>query len=100
MRPILLIALALGGCASTNAVLNQTPVETIRSERSAEAVAFCIQNKTDSAAADLDGAKVILHKGVTGGVIASYTVRPEGSGSVVEIRKGTAVSYPKWKDCY
>lgn len=80
--------------------MNREPVEVIHSNKSVEAVVFCLQNKTGVAPADLDGAKVLLVKGVYGELNATYSVRPGASGSVTEIRRGTTIGVQQWKSCY
>ncbi|NBW09742.1 MAG: hypothetical protein EBR82_17135 [Caulobacteraceae bacterium] len=72
----------------------------IHSQRSAESVVFCLQNKTDAPAMDRDGAKVVLAKSSFGATIASFTVRPEGNGSTVTIQKGSQPATPRYRRCY
>lgn len=89
----------LCGCASTQAVL-QRDAEIIHSTKSVEAVTFCLQDKTGFPAMDREGAKVVLHKSAFGAVIATYSVKAEGTGSVIEIRQGSAPTHPRFSSCY
>jgi len=100
MRSALLLTFALAGCASTNAVLSRTPLAVIHSARSAEDVVFCLQDKIGAPAMERDGAKVVLAKSPLGATLASFTVRPEGSGSTVTIQKGSQPITPRFKRCY
>ena len=92
--------LVLGGCASTQTVLNEAPTEVFHSEQSANTVAFCLANKNNTAALDQDnGSKVILIKNGYGGVSLAFTVFPDGSGSKIEYRKKFGTIGGIWKQC-
>jgi hypothetical protein len=100
MRPIILAALALTGCASTQTVLNREPFEVVRSAKSADEVTFCLQNKMGVPALDKDGAKVVLSKTTIGVVGEAFTIRPDGTGSIIELRKGSTLLHGYLRRCY
>lgn len=93
-------AVLLGGCASTQKVLDSPVTETFQSVTSANEVAFCLANKNNTAALDRDnGAKVILLKNGYGGVSMAFTVYPDGTGSRIEYRKAFGTIGGAWKQC-
>ena len=92
--------LATSGCASTQKVLEMQPTEVFHIEKSANQVAFCLANKNNTAALDQDdGSKVVLIKNGYGGVSLAFTIRPEGTGSVIEYRKKFGTIGGIWKQC-
>jgi len=97
---LLIPALALGGCASTQAVLSQSPTQVYHSDHSVKEVAFCLSNKNHIPAMDKDdGSKVLLLKNGYGGVSLAFTVFPEGTGSRTEYRKEFGTIGGIWKQC-
>lgn len=97
------LALVLvGGCASTQTVLDKPATEVYRSTKSQNEVAFCLANKNNTAALDRDdGSKVVLVKNGYGGVSLAFTVRkdPDGEGSVTEYRREFGTIGGIWKQC-
>lgn len=93
-------ALALTGCASTQTVLDRAPMDTVHSPVPVEKVVFCLQNKFGMNPLEQDGAKVFLNKTPFGVVASSLSVRPEGQGSVIEIRRGSTPGYAAFRRCY
>jgi hypothetical protein len=93
--------LALGGCASTQAILADAPDEVATSSKSAEAVAFCIGEKNMAAPFNRqDGSYVISIKSAVGVTGLVYTVLPDGTGSKVEVRRANSpVSVTKFRNC-
>ena len=90
----------LGGCASTQAVLDKSPTEIFHSMKSKNEVAFCLANKNNTNALDRDdGSKVVLLKNGYGGVSLAFTIRDEGTGSLVEYRKAFGTVGGIWKQC-
>lgn len=97
----LMLLLVLGGCASTQTVLSQEPREVVRSDKSFNDVVFCLANKNNTAPLDQDdGSKVILIKNQYGAVGMAFTVRPDGDGSTVAIRKAITSLGVIHKQCY
>lgn len=95
------LAIFASGCASTDKVLQSTPNETIRSAKPPADVAFCLANKNNTSPMERsDGSRVILVKSGIGAVGMAFTVRPDGAGSIIEIRKPVAVSIGKHRECY
>lgn len=91
---------ALAGCASTQKVLDMKPVEVFHTERSQNEVAFCLANKNLTNPLDRDdGSKVVLLKNGWGGVSLAFTIRAEGSGSVVEYRRAFGTVGGIWRQC-
>jgi len=94
------LALLIGGCASTEKVLNKAPTEVYRSSKSVNEVAFCLANKNNTAAMDRDdGSKVVLVKNGYGGVSLAFTVFPDGAGSRTEYRRQFGTIGGIWKQC-
>lgn len=94
------LGLIVGGCASTQTVLNMPATQVFHSETSAKEVAFCLSNKNNVAAMERDdGSRVILIKNGYGGVSMTFSVFPEGSGSKIEWRKKFGTVGGIWKQC-
>lgn len=97
---MLMLPLALIGCASTEKVLSKPVTETYRSTDSATKVAFCLANKNNTAALDReDGSKVVLIKNGYGGVSMAFSIYPEGEGSRIEYRKQFGTIGGIWRQC-
>lgn len=97
---VVLAALAIAGCASTEEVLREPVTGEFHSTQSANEVAFCLANKNSAAALERDnGAKVILIKNGYGAVSMAFSVFPEGSGSRIEWRKKFGTVGGIWKQC-
>jgi hypothetical protein len=97
---VLPIVAALGGCASTQTVLNKQPTLVYHSDQSVAKVAFCLQNKNNVPALDQeDGSKVVLIKNGYGGVAIAFTLRAQGTGTITEVRKQFGVIGAAWKQC-
>jgi len=93
-------AIALGGCASTQKVLDKAPTEVFHSEKSQNEVAFCLANKNNTAPMERDdGSKVVLIKNGYGGVSMAFSVYAEDKGSRVEYRKQFGTIGGIWKQC-
>lgn len=97
---IIAAALAVSGCASTQTVLGREPMDVVHSPVPVEQVVFCLQNKFDAAPLEKDGAKIFLHKTNFGVVASSLSVRPEGNGSMIELRRGSTPAYGAFRSCY
>jgi hypothetical protein len=96
----ILACLVVGGCASTQKVLQKPPTEVFHSTDSATKVAFCLANKNNTAALEQeDGSRVVLIKNGYGGVSLAFTVYPEGTGSRIEYRKEFGTIGGIWKQC-
>lgn len=102
MRKLVLVSafVALGACASTQAVLNKSPTQVFHSTDSQKTVAFCLANKNNTAALDQeDGSKVVLIKNGYGGVSMAFSVYPDGAGSKIEYRKQFGTIGGIWRQC-
>lgn len=97
---IIIAALAASGCASTQTVLNRAPIDVVHSARSVEDVVFCMQNKLDLAPLEQAGAKVFISKTSIGVVGETISIRPEGTGSVIELRNGSTLAHGYLRKCY
>lgn len=94
------LAAALGGCASTEKVLNGPITDTFHSTQSAKEVAFCLANKNNTGALERDdGSRIVLIKNGYGGVSLAFTIYPEGAGSRIEYRKKFGTIGGIWKQC-
>ncbi len=94
------VGLTLGGCASTQKVLDKEPTEVFHSTQSQNEVAFCLANKNNTSAMDRDGgSKVVLIKNGYGGVSLAFTIFKEGEGSRIEYRKQFGTIGGIWKQC-
>lgn len=94
------LAAAVGGCASTQAVLDGPVTETFHSNQPATTVSFCLANKNNTAALEqADGSRVVLLKNGYGGVSMAFSVYPEASGSRIEYRKKFGTVGGIWKQC-
>lgn len=98
---VLLGAVALTGCASTDNVMTKEPTEVYYTKDSPNNVAFCLANKNNVPALDRDdGSKVVLIKNGYGGTALAFTIFPhEGGGSKVEYRRQFGIVGPIWKQC-
>ena len=97
---ILMALLALTGCASTQTVLDKAPTEVFHSPKSVNEVAFCLGNKNNVSVLDKDdGSKVVLLKNGYGAVSLAFSIKPEGTGSVIEYRKQFGTIGGIWKQC-
>jgi len=93
-------AALLGGCASTQKVLDKAPTAVYHSDKSMVDVAFCLSNKNNVPAMEQsDGSRVILIKNGYGGVAMALTVRQDGTGSKTEVRNQFGIIGAAWKQC-
>lgn len=97
----LAIMLCLSGCASTQDVLSSPPKETVRSNKSAQEVAFCIANKNNVPVLDgPSGEKIIQIKNGMGAVAMAFSIYPDGEGSRIEIREPIVINIAAHRQCY
>jgi len=90
----------LAGCASTTDVLSRAPSETLTSTKNHIDVAACIGDLNNMPVQERsDGSRVIAVKALAGNVGAVYTVKPNGSGSIVELRQPGIMDVSKFKRC-
>ena len=82
-------------------MLQSTPDQIIASSKPVDDVAFCIADKNQASAfRQSDGSQIIQVKSLVGVVGVVFVVKPEGSGSVLEIRRANSpVSLDKYKRC-
>jgi len=101
MRAIIAIAaIALAGCASTQAVLDKPAKHVVQSDKPASEIVFCLSNKTNiTPLTQADGSNLFLIKNNYGAVGAAITVTPAGDGSRVEYRKQFATFGTWWREC-
>lgn len=94
------VATVVGGCASTEKVLQKPPTEVFRTEKSVQEVTFCLANKNNTAALEKpDGSRVVLIKNGYGGVSLAFSVFPDGTGSRIEYRREFGTIGGIWKQC-
>ena len=94
------LAIALGGCASTQTVLDKEPTEVFYSDHSVNEVAFCLANRNNLPVLDKDdGSKVVLLKNGYGGVSLAFSIYPDPKGSRTEYRKQFGTFGGQWKKC-
>jgi hypothetical protein len=101
VRFVLIIsALGLAACASTQTVLKKSPTEIFHSTHSPKEVAFCLGNKNNVSTLEKDdGSRVVLLKNGYGGVSLAFSIYPEGDGSRIEYRKEFGTIGGIWKQC-
>ena len=104
MNKTLLIVIAgafsLGGCASTQTVLDKPANAVYHSDKSMIDVAFCLANKNNVPAIETpDGGRVVLIKNGYGGVAIALTVHQDGTGSRTEVRNEFGIIGAAWKQC-
>lgn len=93
-------ALSLNGCASTQDVLSREPSQVLSSEKNYLDVAACIGDLNNMPVQERgDGSRVIAVKAMAGNVGAVYTVKPNGTGSTVELRQPGMMDVSKFKRC-
>jgi hypothetical protein len=97
---VVLGALALAGCASTDKVLNEPVTAVYHSPKSPKEVAFCLGNKNNASVLERDdGSRVVLLKNGYGAVSLAFSVSPDGTGSKIEYRKQFGTIGGIWKQC-
>lgn len=95
-----LAALSLSGCASTQDVLSREPSQVLSSDKNYLDVAACIGDLNNMPVQERgDGSRVIAVKAMAGNVGAVYTVKPNGSGAIVELRQPGIMDVSKFKRC-
>lgn len=100
MGSVLAASVLLAGCASTQKVLAKPVAEVWHSDQSAKEVAFCLANKNSAPAMERDdGSRVVLVKNGYGGVAIALTVKPDGTGSTIEVRRAFTVIHPGFNSC-
>jgi outer membrane murein-binding lipoprotein Lpp len=98
---ILASSLCLAGCASTRSLNAKGADEVVSSSQPARAIANCLADKSNAAPIDQgDGTFVITNKDLYGGALATFTVRPDGTGSKTEIRRGFSLTPVPYKGCF
>lgn len=95
------LGLALASCTSTNAILAKDATEVFHSSRSPQEVASCFEHANHMRVIERpDGARVAQFRNGYGGVVRSFSIYPEGSGSLIQARNsGIGVPGMKWKRC-
>lgn len=76
------------------------PYDVVHSAVASDEVMFCLQNKIQAPVSDLNGAKVIASRNSVGAIAMLYTVKPEGTGSVIEMRRGDVLGFAAFRKCY
>lgn len=92
--------ISLAGCASTADVLSRAPSETLTSSKNYIDVAACIGDLNNMPVQERsDGSRVIAVKALAGNVGTVYTVKPNGTGAIVELRQPGIMDVSKFKRC-
>lgn len=100
MLAILIASQSLTGCASTTDVLARQPSEVLTSNKNYIDVAACIGDLNNMLVQERgDGSRVVAVKAMAGNVGAVYTIKPNGSGSIVELRQPGILDASKYKRC-
>lgn len=90
----------LSGCASTADVLSKQPSEVLNSDKNYIDVASCIGDLNNMPVQERgDGSRVVAIKAMAGNVGAVYTIKPNGSGAIVELRQPGIMDVSKFKRC-
>jgi len=95
------LVLACTACASTNDVLGAQVDEVFHLPTASDAVVACFASKNHMRLIERpDGAKVAIIRNGYGGVVRTFSIYPEGTGSRVEVRhEGINVPGYVWKQC-
>lgn len=97
MKRIVLAALTLSACTSTQGVLDKPATQVFQSTRPADEIIFCIADKNQTAPLKrADGSTVLLYKNGYGAVSLAFTVWPDGR---VEYRREFGTFGAIWKQC-
>lgn len=93
--------LALTACTSTNAILAKDADEVFHSASPPQEVAACFERANHTRVIErADGARVAQFRNGYGGVVKSFSIYPEGSGSMIEARHSSlGVPGMKWRRC-
>lgn len=98
---IALVVSLLVGCASTQDVLHKEPDSVFHSKKSVDEVVNCIAAKNNATAREAaDGSKFVQIKNGWQGITLLFQVRPEGSGSRIELKKFYPAGIAAHKQCY
>ena len=101
MKAIVLAALALAGCASTQDVLNKEPDNVFHSPKPVDEVASCIAAKNFAKVREAaDGSKFVQIKNGYQGITLLFQMRPEGTGTRIELKKFYPMGMAAHKQCY
>jgi hypothetical protein len=87
-----LAALLIAGCASTGTILATQPDRIYRSARSSRDVGNCLRVELSEAGRtpivlEGDSETTFLFKNSYGATDLAFTVKPEGEGSLIELRR-------------
>ncbi len=101
MKHIVIAAICLAGCASTQKVLNKEPDSVYHSTKPVDEVATCIAQKNGAKVREAaDGAKFVQIKNGWQGITILFRVTPEGQGSLIELKKFYPFGIATHKQCY
>ncbi len=98
---IVAVGLAIAGCTSTNAILAKEADEVFHSKLPPQQVAACFEQANHTRVIERpDGARVAQFRNGYGGVVKSFSIYPEGDGSLIQTRSsGIGVPGIRWKRC-
>lgn len=102
MRKLAIAAsILLASCASTQDVLHKEPDSVFHSAKPVDEVATCIAQRNGAKVREAaDGSKFVQIKNGWQGITLLFQVRPEGSGSRIELKKFYPMGIAAHKQCY
>ena len=99
-RFIPLAATLVAGCTSTMQTMDNSPKDTLYSDKPPQQVAFCIANKNETHVSEgPDGERIVMIKNDFGGLSMMFSVFPHDTGSRIEFRKNFTMIGVAWKQC-
>ena len=97
---IVLAAASVSGCTQTADIMARSPDARIESPQSPEVVARCLAKQNSLRVEDGDNGDLLVQmKNMYGALIYSFAIRPNGTGSTIEMRRGNAGMGFKYRDC-
>jgi hypothetical protein len=98
--PVLLATSFVAACATTEDVLMKPADETYHSPQSQAEVARCFKEDAGALVTrHYDGAMIARYRNGYGGVIKTFSIYDEGTGSRIEVRTEAFGIYGPWKRC-
>ncbi len=99
MRHLIPMFFLLAGCSSTQQTLSEAPREVIQSDLSQTEAVFCLADRNRVAPLERDdGSQIVSVRAPAGAMV--FTVRPEGEGSRIEVRRSGTIVGVRWRNCF
>jgi hypothetical protein len=94
------LTLCVTSCATTNEVLRKDVDEVFHSPRPPAEVVACFEQLNNMRVIELaDGTRVAAFRNGYGGVVKAFSIKPEGTGSLIESRHSDMGLAGRWKRC-